>query len=405
MSLDAKTAPGRPRVTVLTPPGRGAIGVVQVWGRGAVEASDAAFRPARGPGLVETPPGRLRLGRLGRGAGDEVVAVVLAGEPPRVEIQCHGGPIAVDLVVEALCGAGATIAPPEEWTESCAESPIRAEALVDLTRASTIRTAEILLEQAQGALDRELQELAREIDQGAHDAINRVDRLIERGSVGVRLLPGWKVVIAGRPNVGKSRLLNALAGYQRAIVDPTPGTTRDVVSARVSLDGWPIELLDTAGLRPTDDAIERSGIERAHRQQASADVMIKVLARSEPLSAEDLAWAVEPGPSLLVASKADLPAAWGDGRLDLTPGTLIVASAETGEGIDRLIAEIVARLVPRPAEPGAGVPFREGHVRCLVNARNGWEGGDRAYAARSIRSMLGYTSRPAPDNFADGEAE
>jgi tRNA modification GTPase len=377
-----------PRSTILTPTGRGAIGVVQVWGEAAVEAADAVFRPARGVRLVETPPGLPRLGRVGRGAGDEVVAVILAGDPPAVEIQCHGGPVAIQLVVEALFDAGARPAGPEEWAGARASSSIRAEALVDLTRATTVRTAEILLEQHQGALDRELDELTAEIDRLPGDALEHLERLIARGGVGLRLISGWKVVIAGRPNVGKSRLLNALAGYQRAIVDPTPGTTRDAVSVRISLDGWPIELLDTAGLRTTDDAIERSGIERAIHRQAEADLVLRLVDRSEPLRAEDRELMAAPGPSLVVASKADLPAAWDETTQGLVPRPVLVISAESGEGLDRLIGGIIGRLVPEPPGPAAGMPFRHRQIECLAHARNAMRAGDLTRAAMSIRSML-----------------
>src|SRR4051812_44488990 len=102
-------------VAVLTPEGRGAIAVLRVWGPGALRVADAAFRPARGPGMAATPPGRLRLGRIGAGVGDEVVAVVLGGEPAEVEIQCHGGPAPVELVMTALEGAGAERTAPGAW--------------------------------------------------------------------------------------------------------------------------------------------------------------------------------------------------------------------------------------------------------------------------------------------------
>ncbi|MBV8488098.1 MAG: hypothetical protein JO161_07445, partial [Planctomycetaceae bacterium] len=105
MSSDDSSA--GPQVTVLTPEGRGAIGVIRVWGRGAVEAADAAFRPARGKGLAQTAKGRLRLGRIGRGLGDEVVAVVLNRDPPAVEIQCHGGAAVQGMVLDALLAVGA----------------------------------------------------------------------------------------------------------------------------------------------------------------------------------------------------------------------------------------------------------------------------------------------------------
>ena len=154
MSSDVSSS--GPQVTVLTPEGRGAIGVIRVWGKGAVEAADAAFRPARGKGLAQTPRGRLRLGRIGRGLGDEVVAVVLELDPPAVEIQCHGGPAAQGMVLEALQAVGAGAAPADQWAEHAMPTRIRAQALVDLGRTSTLRTAEILLDQAWGALDREL---------------------------------------------------------------------------------------------------------------------------------------------------------------------------------------------------------------------------------------------------------
>ncbi len=376
----------RQMVTILTPAGRGAIGVVRVWGKGAVEVADAAFRPARGVGLARTLPGRLRLGRLGRGLGDEVVAVVLpVGEHPAVEIQCHGGSAALELVVEALQAAGAALAEPAAWAEHEAASRIQAEALIDLANAPTLRTAEILLEQAQGALDRELARVIEEIRKESTTATKHLDCLIERGRVGLRLITGWRVVIAGRPNVGKSRLLNALAGYQRAIVHSAPGTTRDVVTVRIALEGWPMELADTAGVRTTDDPIEQSGIDRALRQAETADLVLKVLDRSEPLRDDDHALIKQRvASSLLVASKADLPPAWEPSDQALTGAPVVIVSAEQGQGLDLLIAAIVAALIPLPPEPGAGVPFRPAQLVRLQRARNALLAGDIETAIREI---------------------
>jgi tRNA modification GTPase len=383
----------RPFLTILTPQGRGAIAVVRVWGRGAVAVAATVFRPARGPGLARTKAGRLRLGRIGRGLGDEVVVVVIAEDPPVVEIQCHGGSAAVGLVVEALREAGAQLAEPAVWAEHTGESSIRAAALLDLPRAPTVRTAEILLEQTQGALDRELSRLIEEIRGPHHLALEHLDRLIARGQVGVRLTNGWGVVIAGRPNVGKSRLLNALAGYQRAIVASTPGTTRDLVTALTAFDGWPVELVDTAGVRDTDDAIERSGIDRTLRQTATADLVLQLLDRSEPLRAEDHALIRRPGPSLLVATKADLPAAWEPSDPTLAGRPIRVVSAERGDGLDELIAAVVAALVPIPPEPGVGVPFRRAHLDRLERARAALEGGNHELAIQSIEPLLGSARR------------
>lgn len=375
-------------MTVLTPDGRGAIGVVQLWGGNAVGVADSVFRPARGDRLATTTPGRLRLGRIGRGEGDEVVVVRLDTENPSVEIQCHGGSHALAMVIEALQDAGASLAGPERWCEQQTRSPIQAAALVDLARASTLRTAEILLEQAQGALDRELVELIKKISEHEDSAPVHLERLIQRGEVGLRLLSGWRVVIVGRPNVGKSRLLNALAGYERSIVDPAPGTTRDVVSVQTALGGWPVTLVDTAGVRTTDDAIESSGIERALREKQAAELVLKVLDRSEPLQTIDRELIASSGQALLVINKSDLPAVWAPEELDLQSGSCVTVSAQQGEGIEHLISELSARIVSDPPEPGAGVPFRPNHLEHLLRASDDLRAGAEERAAGWLDSLL-----------------
>ena len=275
-------------VSLLTAEGRGAIAVVRVWGPKAIEVADAVFRPNRGVRLARTAAGRLRLGRIGEGLGDEVVAVLVEAEPPAVEIQCHGGAAAVSLVQDALEAAGAGA-----WRGSHladrehASGDLVADALFDLARAPTLRTAEILLDQAHGASAGSSRGSSGRSTRNRRMALAGLEALAGRAAAGLRLLSGWKVVIAGRPNVGKSRLLNALAGFPRAIVDPAPGTTRDVVRFSTSFGGWPVELADTAGLRGTDDAVESLGIERSRREQQQADLVLLVLDRSEPLLAID----------------------------------------------------------------------------------------------------------------------
>jgi tRNA modification GTPase len=255
--------------------------------------------------------------------------------------------------------------------------------------ARTLRTAEVLLEQVKGALDRELSELREEIGKSARAGLSRLDRLLERARVGIRLATGWRVVIRGRPNVGKSRLLNALAGYARAIVDPTPGTTRDLVTVATALDGWPVELVDTAGVRTTDDAIERSGIDRALRQTEAADLVIKVLDRSEPLEDQDWRLIMSEQPALLVANKSDLLPAWD--LADAVPGprSILPVSAETGQGLDCLISAIVGSLVPIAPERESGVPFRPSQVAYLERIKGALRAGSPEQAARELDAWLG----------------
>lgn len=359
-------------VRELTPAGRGAIAVLEVAGPGAIRIADAAFRPLKGRQLAETAPGCLRVGRMGAGLGDEVVAVIVSADPERVEVQCHGGPQAVELVRSALIEAGGI-----PWSEGDGSRTVEEEAEEALSRAATLRGAEVLLEQAQGALR---SDLGRWLSgEGGAD----LDELLRRCEFGMRLIAGWTVVLAGRPNVGKSALLNALAGYERAIVAAEPGTTRDAVTVRGAIGGWPVEMADTAGLRATDDPIERAGVAIARGRQRAADLVLLIWDRSGPLTAEDRALRHDYPGALVVASKADLPAAWDP------EGGFATVSALSGEGIDSLCARIAERLVPDPPPPGAGVPFLPRHFEVLSRARDLWRGGDPEGARRAVIEDFG----------------
>ncbi len=359
---------------LLTSSARGAIAVVRIRGQGAVDLVDRVFRPNRGRPLGSTPEGRLRLGRAGLGIGDEVVAVRLAGSVPSVEIQCHGGPAAVDAVMSALKQAGAI-------EETTADSTVEAQALDDLARAPTLRSAAILLDQANGALSAAIHRILESIQHRAEPGPD-LDALIRRGNVGMRLLTGWRVAIVGRPNVGKSRLFNALAGYDRSIVDPTPGATRDVVTIRTAFGGWPVELSDTAGDREDVDPVERIGIDLARQERREADLVLLVLDRSEPLDEVDHRLLKDLQGALVVANKSDRPPAWvRQGR------EAIDVSAETGEGIDHLVRVIESRLVPDPPTSGEAVPFRREQVEAIREAREAISMGDPGTAARRLSSL------------------
>jgi tRNA modification GTPase len=195
---DHRPAAQAARVGVLTPQGRGAVAVVRVWGPDALAVADSAFRPRSGPRLADTPAGRLRLGRMGAGLGDEVVAVVLDGDPPEVEVHCHGGPAPLALVVEALVAEGAELAVPEAWVGRAARSALSVAAEIDLAGAPTVRSAEILLEQAQGALEAEVCRLVSLVPSDPAAALDRLDTLLRRAAVGLRLVSGGSCWPAGR---------------------------------------------------------------------------------------------------------------------------------------------------------------------------------------------------------------
>ena len=356
--------PDRCLVKRLTAEGKGAIGVLKVSGPRSLSVVSQVFRPHHGSSLAETPANRLRVGRIGAGLGDEVV-VVWWGNPPEVEIQCHGGRAALALVHQALMDEAGQDA--ETMSTSASEQTIAEEAADDLMRAPTLRTASILLEQSQGALADCVRGLRAQLLQGDAQSIAvaqaTLKRLLQRYELGKRLISGWKIVLAGRPNVGKSRLLNALAGYDRSIVAALEGTTRDIVSVQTAFDGWPVLLSDTAGLRESVDLIEAKGVSLAKESHERADLLLLLLDGSRPLTQDDRSLLSLHPSSLVIRTKSDQPQLWGE-----STAPALAISAETGDGIAALIRQISQKLVPDPPESGEPIPFRDSHRIWLQEA-------------------------------------
>jgi tRNA modification GTPase len=378
------TAPTR--VACLTPPGTGAVATLAVVGPRAWGAVRALFRPAGSAPLPEEPAvsGRFWVGRLGEGAGDEVVlAVRRAGPDYWVELHCHGGRQVVAWLTEAFERQGVESC---RWQDLTADSPgaapgrWAAEALRELSLAPTARTAGVLLDQSQGAFDRAVADVFAALDRGETTTAGRLlDELAGRCPLGRHLVAPWRVVVAGPPNVGKSSLINAVAGYQRSVVTPVPGTTRDVVTTPLAVDGWPVELADTAGLRGTDEELEAAGIGRARAALADADLVLWLLdASAEPVYPTP---GGDPGrQAVLVANKIDLPHAWDVNR---SPARARV-SAQTGEGIPELLNLLSALLVPAPPATGAAAPFTPGLCERVEEAVRRFRGGDFAAARRLL---------------------
>ncbi len=183
-------------------------------------------------------------------------------------------------------------------------------------------------------------------------------------------------------------MLNALCGFSRAIVDATPGTTRDVIAFRTALGGWPVDLTDTAGLRATDHAIELLGIERAQRELGDADLVLLVLDRSESLRPIDRELIATITNALLVANKADLQPAWTAGDIGLHAAPPVTISAERGDGMDVLVESMIERLVPVAPDPGEAVPFRPWHLEILAGARDELRAGNITRAARELEGLI-----------------
>jgi tRNA modification GTPase len=365
----------------LTPPAAGAIATLAVRGPAAWDIVRGLFRPHSRDvrPLPEAPEvGRVWYGWLGGAVADQVVLAVRAVRPlPWVEIHCHGGPQVVRLLLDLLAERGARAGPWQDFARLAADDPLQALAAEALAAAPTLRTAAILLDQYRGAFRRALG--------GEAAGLARLARL---APVGRHLVEPWKVVLAGAPNVGKSSLLNALAGYQRSIVAPTPGTTRDVVTTTVALDGWPVELADTAGLRQDTGALEGQGIERARGAASSADLCLWVLdASAEPVWPD-----LPPGRVFLIVNKVDLAPAWDLGRA----GGAARVSARTRTGLPELCEAIVRRLVPLAPEPGEPVPFTPESCDAVEEALAHLAAGRTDDARRVLAGLVESPGGPRP---------
>jgi tRNA modification GTPase len=355
--------------SVLTPSGRGAVAVIGVTGPDCATVVNQFFA-ARNARPLDTQP----LSKLIYGHWGSEDLIVFRRDEAALEIQCHGGSQSISIIAADLASVGCREISWREWIGSGNEPSIQTEAQIALAEAASFRTAEILLDQWHGALERELNEIRQHLESGDHVvAQQRLGKLLSTAEFGQHLTRPWRVVIAGKPNVGKSSLINALVGYERAIVFDKPGTTRDVVTASTVIDGWPVVLSDTAGLHGSHDEIEKAGMNLAREHLATADLVVWVLDAmtdgsnvwEETANSEiDELQLTLNGITLVVVNKIDQR----DGLQ--VPQGVLATSAVTREGIEQLLASISERLVPTVPEKGEAVLFTERQILAAAAARD-----------------------------------
>jgi len=340
---------------IATPPGTSGIGKVRISGEGAVEVADKIFYSPAGVKLAEVESHTINYGFIRDLSGkeiDEVLALVMLS--PRsftredtVEFDCHGGMLPLQGVLEAVLQAGARMAEPGEFSRRAFLNGridlAQAEGIIDLINAKSRRGREIALQQLRGRLSEHIDRLRSrllEILTGVEasidfpeDEIPELDSadlgdqlkeihsslkdLIASSRTGRVYQEGVETVIAGKPNVGKSSLLNYLLKENRAIVTDIPGTTRDVISELISFAGLPLKIVDTAGIRQTEDQVEKIGVEKSQNSLKRADLVLFMLDVSQGITAEDLEiyQLVRDKPLIILVNKTDLPA-------DLSPGEI-----------------------------------------------------------------------------------
>jgi tRNA modification GTPase len=387
-------------VAIATPHGRGGIGVVRISGPRA-HALTAAVTTHRSP--LEPRRATFTHVRTSTEKARATVDTVIVTSFPAphsytgqdvVEISAHGSPVVLQGIVRAAMDAGARLAQPGEFTLRAFLNGkldlVQAEAVGDLIAAATPLQARVAFDQLEGtltrriaAVDADLFDLVAKLeasldfpDEGYHfiepdeiagrigDVVHQMDQLLGDAARGRMVRDGATVVIAGRPNVGKSSLFNKLAGSDRAIVTDVPGTTRDLVTERIDFDGVAVTLVDTAGAREALDIVEREGVARGEQAREVADVVVVVLDGTEPLASEDerLLERLRGRNHVVVLNKADR------GRVLDVAGALPV-SATRGDGLDALRQEVRSRLIGDEPLRDTAVVSNMRHVALLEAAR------------------------------------
>lgn len=416
---------------IATPPGRGGVGIVRVSGRLAASIAEAITQQLLSPrhawyGDFLDDQGQVL---------DQGIALFFPGPHSFTgedvfELQGHGGPVILDLLLQRVMALGARLARPGEFSERAFLNDkmdlAQAEAIADLIDATSIEAARSAVRSLQGVFSQEVHNLVEQLIQlriyveaaidfpeeeidflsdgkveaDLADLLVQLSRVLKAANQGSLMREGMRVVIAGRPNAGKSSLLNALAGQERAIVTDIAGTTRDVLREHIHIDGMPLHIIDTAGLRDTPDAVERIGVERAWQEIEQADrILLLVDATETEATDPERIW-----PDFMHKLPTDARLTVVRNKVDLnreSPGLstgtacpVIRLSAREGQGLDAL-RDHLKQLMGFEGHQEAGFIARRRHLVALERARDALLSGQAQLLGASAGELLAEDLRQA----------
>ncbi|SDZ65124.1 tRNA modification GTPase [Evansella caseinilytica] len=378
---------------ISTPMGEGAIAIVRISGEEAVVIADRLYKGKKS--LREVESHTINYGHIVDPKSGDVIEEVMVSvlKAPRtftkedmIEINCHGGIVSVNRILQLVLNEGARLAEPGEFTKRAFLNGridlSQAEGVIDLIRAKTDKAMNVAMKQVEGKLSQRIQKLRQalletlahvevNIDYPEYDAEEMtlallkekaeyvqkdIERLLQTAQQGKILRDGLSTVIIGRPNVGKSSLLNSLVQETKAIVTDIPGTTRDVIEEFVNIRGVPLRLLDTAGIRETEDVVEKIGVERSRKVVEEAELVLLVLNYNETLTAadEELFQISKGRDRIILINKSDLPMKTDMERIRKLAENqpVITTSILMDEGLDELEEAIKTLFFKGDLEPG-----------------------------------------------------
>ena len=364
---------------IATPIGEGGISIIRISGNNALDMASSIFRPKNKQDIKNMKTYTMRYGNVINAENNEIVDDVIlsymkgpysyTGENV-VEINCHGGVVATNRVLNEIVKSGARLAEPGEFTKRAFLNGkldlSQAEAVIDIIRAKTELSMKSAIMQSKGSLSKEIGELRKyllnvlalieyavdfteddediiddnllfQIKDGINKTIERIKKLLKNADEGKIIRDGLNMVIVGKPNVGKSSLLNALLREKRAIVTDIPGTTRDIIEEYINIDGIPVRIIDTAGIRDTEDTVEKIGVERSKEKIEEADLVVLMMDSSREVDDEDklIIDAVKDKKYITLLNKIDLNRKISDDIIG-NLRNIIEISAKNEIGIDNL---------------------------------------------------------------------